>query len=374
MTSSCPVAGGPTPGGPVDLDEARDWLETFHREDRPDGGGLEPRWAEIKQAVAETGTYVQTFAELEWGTRVAWRQAVRCIGRARWQSLVVRDARTARTIRQVARELAGHLQFATNGGRIRNTITVLPADDASGPLARVSNDQLIRYAGYRTPDGRVVGDPAQVDFTDELVRGGWTPPRDRSHFDLLPWLVWTREDGHHLVPVPHEAVLEVPIRHPYYPWFERLGLRWHAVPVISAMQLRLGGLRYSCAPFSGWYVVDEIATRNLGDPERYDQLPVVASWMGLDTTSTDNFWQVRAAVELNTAVLFSFRQAGVRIEEPKAESDLFAEFARREEAAGRPVHADWSWINGHLGSVYGAAWHRYYADGEPNPNFWVVDR
>ena len=60
--------------------------------------------------------------------------------------------------------------------------------------------------------------------------------------------------------------------------------------------------------------------------------------MGLDTSSTSNFWQVRAAVELNTAVLYSFRSAGVRIEEPKAESDLFAEFARREEVR-RPHRA-----------------------------------
>ncbi|MBE7187073.1 nitric oxide synthase oxygenase [Jatrophihabitans endophyticus] len=372
--TSCPIDHEPAPpNGPVDLDEARDWLETFHAEGRPDGTELEDRWAQIKQAVAETGTYQQTFAELEWGTRVAWRQAVRCIGRARWQSLVVRDARSARTIRQVARELAGHLDFATNGGRIRNTITVFPADDAAGPVARVRNDQLIRYAGYRDAGGRVLGDAGQADFTAQLMQGGWTPPADRSAFDLLPWLVWTRADGHHLVPVPREAVLEVPITHPYYPWFDRLALRWHAVPVISSMQLRLGGLRYSCAPFSGWYLVDEIATRNFGDAARYDQLPVVAAWMGLDTSSTTNFWQVRAAVELNTAVLHSFRQAGVRIEEPKAESDLFAEFARREDAAGRTVHADWSWINGHLGSVFGASWHRYYAPGEPHPNFFAAD-
>jgi nitric-oxide synthase len=93
--------------------------------------------------------------------------------------------------------------------------------------------------------------------------------------------------------------------------------------------------------------------------------------MGLDTTSRTNFWQVRAAVELNTAVLTSFRNAGVRIEEPIAESALFRTFADREEACGRRVHADWSWINGHLGAAFGQAWHRYYDDAEPNPNFWA---
>jgi nitric-oxide synthase, bacterial len=171
--------------------------------------------------------------------------------------------------------------------------------------------------------------------------------------------------------VPQEVVLEVPISHPSLPWFAELGLRWHAVPAISNMRLRMGGIDYSCAPFNGFYLVDEIATRNFGDPDRYNLLPVVAARMGLDATGNDNFWQIRAAVELNTAVLHSFRAAGVRIEEPVAESQLFSVFAGREETAGRCVHGDWSWINGHLGAGFGPAWHRYYEAGEPNPNFWL---
>ena len=302
---------------------------------------------------------------------MAWRQSVRCIGRARWQALAVRDARDAVTVDQIADELVEHLRFASNGGRIRSTITVFPADDEQGPHASIANDQLIRYAGYRQADGSVLGDPRYLEFTDEVRRRGWEPPAEPTGFDVLPWLLETRDEGPWLVPVPAEAVLEVPISHPHLPWFAELGLRWHAVPAISNMRLRIGGLDYSCAPFNGWYLVDEIATRNFGDPDRYDQLPVVARRMGLDTTASDNFWQVRAAVELNTAVLHSFRAAGVRIEEPVAESALFRTFAEREEAAGRPVYGDWSWINGHLGSGFGDAWHRYYDACEPNPNYWL---
>ncbi len=189
---------------------------------------------------------------------------------------------------------------------------------------------------------------------------------------MLPWLIESRDEPDLIAPVPPDTVLEVPITHPTMRWFEALGLRWHAVPVISNMRLRIGGLNYSCAPFNGFYLVDEIATRNFGDADRYNALPVIATWMGLDTSSTTNFWQVRAAVELNTAVLHSFRSAGVRIEEPIAESALFRTFAEREEAAGRPVYGDWSWINGHLGSGFGPAWHRYYDPAEPNPNFWAA--
>ena len=204
-----------------------------------------------------------------------------------------------------------------------------------------------------------------------LCELGWQPPAERSRFDVLPWLIETSDEHPGIVTVPDAAVLEVPITHPTLPWFAELGLRWHAVPVISNMRLRIGGLNYSCAPFNGFYLVDEIATRNFGDPDRYDQLAVVARRMGLDTDSDENFWQVRAAVELNTAVLHSYRAEGVRIAEPVAESELMADFARREELAGRAAYGDWSWINGHLGSTFGPSWHRYYDTDEPNPNFWL---
>lgn len=356
---------------PVDLDEARDWLETYYAEARPRAVDLEQRWAGVKSEVAQTGSYTQTLAELVWGTRVAWRQSVRCVGRSRWQSLAVRDARGVETVDDIARELTEHLRFATNGGRIRSTITVFRQDGLSGAHVRIANDQLIRYAGYRRRDGPVLGDPRYLGFTAMVRKHGWRPPRSRTAFDVLPWLIETRDEGTRVVPVPRDAVLEVPITHPTLPWFTELGLRWHAVPVISNMRLHIGGLDYSCAPFSGFYLVDEIATRNFGDPGRYDQLPRVAERLGLDTTSRTNFWQLRAAVELNTAVLHSFAQAGVRIVEPIGESDLFSVFAGREEAAGRAVHGDWSWINGHLGATFGAAWHRYYDTAEPNPNFWA---
>ena len=355
----------------VDLAEARAWLQMFFAENPAAAGDFRSRWTEIRAEVAGTGTYSHTFAELEWGARVAWRQSVRCIGRARWQSLVVRDARNARTIDEVARELTEHLQFATNGGRVRSTITIFRADDARGPRVLVANEQLVRYAGYRQPDGSVVGDPRYVGFTSKLLDLGWQPPTAPSRFDVLPWLIATPDEKARVVPVPSEAVLEVEITHPELPWFAELGLRWHAVPAVSNMRLRIGGLDYSCAPFNGFYLVDEIATRNYGDVDRYDQLAVVARRMGLDTDTKGNFWQLRAAVELNTAVLHSFRMAGVQIAEPVGESQLMAEFARREELAGRRVYGDWSWINGHLGSTFGPSWHRYYDTHEPNPNFWL---
>ena len=47
-------------------------------------------------------------------------------------------------------------------------------------------------------------------------------------------------------------------------------LRWHAVPAISNMPLRIGGVTYPAAPFNGWYLGTEIGARNLIDIDRYD--------------------------------------------------------------------------------------------------------
>lgn len=55
----------------------------------------------------------------------------------------------------------------------------------------------------------------------------------------------------------------------------------------------------------------EVAVRDLADPHRYNVLPKVAKFMGLDTSRGSNLWTDRAVVEVNIAVLHSFQQAKV---------------------------------------------------------------
>ena len=62
--------------------------------------------------------------------------------------------------------LKTHLDYATNGGNLRSTITIFPQRKEPNTEFRVWNSQLIRYAGYRQPDGTVIGDPASTDFTE----------------------------------------------------------------------------------------------------------------------------------------------------------------------------------------------------------------
>ncbi len=43
----------------------------------------------VQSCIQETGTYTQTYEELEFGARLAWRNAPRCIGRIQWNNLKV---------------------------------------------------------------------------------------------------------------------------------------------------------------------------------------------------------------------------------------------------------------------------------------------
>src|SRR6266536_3183580 len=109
--------------------------------------------------------------------------------------------------------------------------------------------------------------------------------------------------------------------------------------------------------------------RSLGDNGRYDQLPVIAERMGLDTSSERTLWRDLALVEANVAVLHSFALAGVTITDHHTESRRFLEHLRREEEAGRSCPADWSWIVPPVSGSTTPVFHRYYDDVELRPNY-----
>jgi nitric-oxide synthase len=358
------------PAEPVDVAAAEDFLRLYYSE-CPAPDTLYERLRQVKAEIAETGTYEHSVAELEFGARVAWRNASRCIGRLYWRGLRVRDRRSVRDPQAVAADAIAHLHQATNQGKIRPTITIFAPDTPTRPGPRIWNEQLIRYAGYEQPDGTVLGDPQYADFTDLALRLGWrcgeTTPR--TGFDILPLLISRGSAEPEVFELPSDATHEVPITHPRYDWFEELGLRWHAVPAISNMCLEIGGVCYSAAPFNGWYMGTEIGARNLADPQRYDLLPVVAERLGYDTTDDRNLWRDRAIVELNVAVLHSFDRAGVTITDHHTESHRFLSHLEREHAYGRTVSADWSWIVPPISGSSTPVFHRYYDQAEQSPAY-----
>lgn len=359
-----PRAGGTPHAGPgLDVEEARDFVDQCYAETAPEVPRA-VRWREIRDEIAATGTYTHTAHELEFGARVAWRNSARCIGRLYWKSLRVRDLRHLRAPADVARECVAHLHESTRGGRIRSTISVFAPDGPGRPGPRIHNDQLVRYAGHRLPSGEIRGDGRYADFTDRVLAAGWTPPEPRGRFDVLPLLI-SDGDEHGLFAVPPDAVLEVDLVHPALPWFTELQMRWHAVPAISNMPLRIGGITYSAAPFNGWYLNTEIGARNLADTDRYNLLPVIAARMGLDTSSPRTMWKDRALVELMTAVQHSFDRAGVTMADHHTESERFLQHVSREAEAGRPCPADWSWIVPPVSGGLTAVYHRYYDEPQP---------
>lgn len=330
---------------------------------------FESRMVEVIRQISETGTYVHTRAELEHGARVAWRNSNRCIGRLYWKTLKILDAREADTDEEIFKALCRHLEFATNGGEIRSTITIFRAAGPDGAAPRILNDQLIRYAGYADESGSVTGDPSQVNFTRLCMELGWSKP-EKSRFDLLPW-VW-QWPGREPVwaEIPAELVMEVPLEHPFYDWWADLGLKWHAVPVISSMTLEIGGILYTAAPFNGWYMGTEVGSRNLGDVSRYNLLPLVAQKMGLDTDNPAILWKDRALVELNTSVLHSYAKAGVSMTDHHEASEQFVHFEQTECKKGRTIHAEWAWIVPPMSASATEVFHREYENKVVCPNFF----
>jgi len=352
---------------PVDAQEAEEFLRQCYLEN-PKLGPVEPRLAIVRAQIAATGGYVHTTEELAYGAKMAWRNASRCIGRLYWKSLQVLDRRRARTADEIFSLLVHHLQAAGRDS-IRPVISIFAAAQPGQPYARIWNEQLIRYAGYRGENGHTVGDPRQVTFTSAMQGFGWRSKGEA--FDVLPLAIETPAEGVRLYELPERAVREVPITHPEYGWFAELGLRWHAVPAISNMRLTIGGVNYPLAPFNGWYMGTEIGARNFADSDRYNLLPVVANRMGLDTSRESTLWRDRALVELNRAVLWSFERAGVKMTDHHTESQRFMAHLRSEEKAGRPVPADWTWIVPPMSGGLTPVFHRYYDELDLRPAFYL---
>jgi nitric-oxide synthase len=356
----------------VDRAAAEEFLELFHAEN-PQAGPVRPRIAAVMREIDMNRTYWHTPEELAFGARAAWRNNARCIGRLYWQSLQVRDLRTVSDAAGVARHCFEHLRAANNGGKIRPMISVFAPETPSRAAPRIWNEQLIRYAGYEQPNGRVLGDPRYRAFTSKLIQRGWRPPEPRGAFDVLPLVVETAEEGPRMFQLPGQAVHEVPLEHPALAWFADLGMRWHAVPVISNSRLVIGGVSYPAAPFNGWYMGTEIGARNLGDSDRYDLVPTVAERMGLDTSHEATLWRDQALVEINRAVLHSFGANGVTISDHHTESRRFLTHLEREERAGRRCPADWSWIVPPMSGSQTPVFHRYYDAEIRVPNFFADD-
>jgi nitric-oxide synthase len=302
---------------------------------------MDQRWAEIQLEIERTGTYAHTYEELSYGAKVAWRNSNRCIGRLFWKTLKIFDCRGIRNEEGFINALHEHLKAADNGDKIRSIISIYPpfANNTLAPVFKIKNYTLIMYAGYEVDD-KIIGDPSHLELTKHCESLGWKG--EGTPFDQLP-VVYSINDGpdkyHQL---PKALVTEISIAHPEYGWFEEIGLKWYKLPVISNMNLDIGGVMYPASPFNGWYMLDEVATRNFGDKSRYNILPVIAARLNLDTKSP--FWKERALLVLNEAVYYSYENAGAKIVDHHTAVEQFMQFMKQESAIGREVTGEWAWL------------------------------
>ncbi|MBL18036.1 MAG: nitric oxide synthase [Crocinitomicaceae bacterium] len=322
------------------------------------------RWIEVKESIKKTGTYELLDFELDYGTKVAWRNSNKCIGRLFWRTMDVIDKRSLNSIDSVFDSLFEHIHFATNGGNIRSTITVFNANSG----IRIWNPQLLSFAGYKNDKGVIIGDPKQLNFTTECIKLGWEPRM--GQFDILPLVIQMGNQKPVWREVPKDIIKLVPIEHPEIKSFEKLNLVWYSTPIISNMILEIGGVEFLAAPFNGWYMGTEIGARNLADEDRYNMLPKVAKLMGLDLKDKTSIWKDRALVELNLAVLYSFKKAGVKIIDHHSASKQFMQFMRKEEKEGRDVTADWAWIVPPISGPTMEVFHTEMNDDIKSPNYF----
>ncbi|WP_416829121.1 nitric oxide synthase oxygenase [Ectobacillus polymachus] len=331
----------------------------------------EIRLREIEQRINEYGTYEHTFEELEHGARMAWRNSNRCIGRLFWNTLTVFDKRKLQKEDEIFDALLEHITYATNDGKIRPTITIFQQQENDQDHVRIWNHQLIRYAGYETENG-TIGDPASIAFTRVCEELGWRG--ERTHFDILPLVIQVGSKMPVWYNLPRELVLEVPIVHPELQSFAELQLCWYAVPIISEMKLEIGGITYTAAPFNGWYMETEIGARNLADETRYNMLPKVASLFGLDMSRQATLWKDKALVELNIAVLHSFKEKGVSIVDHHTAAAQFQLFESGESAANRDVKGDWTWLIPPVSPAATHIFHKSYSNDIVSPKYSYQDK
>lgn len=364
--------------------EAEEFFKAVASELQWNDSRLENRLWEVNMEIAATGTYVHTSEELEIGARLAWRNSAKCIGRIAWNTLVVRDCRHISRPEAIFKEVEEHLRVATCGTNIQSVMTVFrPRAPRETWGLRFWSSQFVRYAGYKLPDGEshaeanrdgILGDPANLEFTEYLVKQGlWTPPETKSAFDVLPIVL--KIPGTHrpyVYQLPEQWVQEVKIEHPKCAAIKELNLRWTAVPAISNFAMNLGGVMYNCCPFNGWFVSIEIV-RNL--MERYHVEERWAKAMQLDPQ--ERMLEMRVQHEVQVAVLHSFAKAGFSMVDPCAVGKSFLVHTKREREQGRECPAQWSWIGGLVGPT-NATWHHEMRDFFVAPQYeyssepWMV--
>jgi nitric oxide synthase oxygenase domain/subunit len=148
--------------------------------------------------------------------------------------MLVRDRRHVTNLDHMFAECLEHQRLATADGSLKTVMTVFKARQPGTRLGiRLWGQQLIRFACYDMPDGSLMGDKANLQYTKECIEFGWKPPEPRTEFDVLPVVLDDTATGEtRMFEVPREYHKVTMIEHPNFPEFAKLGLRWCVVPTM----------------------------------------------------------------------------------------------------------------------------------------------
>ena len=96
--------------------------------------------------------------------------------------------------------------------------------------------------------------------------------------------------------------------------------------------------------------------------------------MGLDMSSNTTLWKDEVALELNKAVLHSYKQAGVSIVDHFTQADQFIDHLREETKVRGGCPADWVWIVPPQSGSLVSTFHQEMLNYHLSPSFEYQDR
>ena len=91
--------------------KAKDFLKLCYSELNQDHL-FDKRWNEVSASIKSKGTYELLDFELNYGTKVAWRNSNKCIGRLFWRSMNVFDCRSLNSPEDIFQALFKHVSKA----------------------------------------------------------------------------------------------------------------------------------------------------------------------------------------------------------------------------------------------------------------------
>jgi nitric-oxide synthase len=123
-------------------------------------------------------------------------------------------------------------------------------------------------------------------------------------------------------------------------------MQWYPVPVVCALDLTVGGILYTAAPFNGWYANTEVL-RDLTDECRFNMLIPVAKALGMDTDTKPGeapLWKDEVMHILSSAVLHSFKSARIAMIDHHTLIDMFWTWYQEEIHTRKYCPVNWKWV------------------------------